>query len=119
MVKKVNDYQTIGTSQKKLTITQKLLKLKNQITDHDHGTTQEFDKLTSETFASRSAQGNLASKNDIVNFVKKNDFDDKLKKVNKKVISNKTKHIEAEKKITDLTNKVAQISEKGYDFFAR
>ena len=24
-----------------------------------------------------------------------------------------------EKKVTDLTNKVAQISEKGYDFFVR
>ena len=93
--------------------------MKNQITDHDHGTTQELDKLTSENFASRVAQGNLASKNDIDSFVKKKDFDDKLKKVNKKVISNKTKHIEAEKKITDLTNKVVQISDKGYYFFAR
>ena len=42
-------------------------------------------------------------------------FDDKLKNLNK-VTSNKTKHAEAEKKITDLTNKVAQLSEKGYDF---
>ena len=49
-------------------------------------------------------------------FVKKTDFDDKIKKKNKKVTSNKTKHIEAGKKITDLTNKVTQISEKGYDF---
>ena len=36
--------------------------------------------------------------------------------MNKKVASNKTKHIKAEKKITDLTNKVTQISVKGYDF---
>ena len=42
--------------------------------------------------------------------------DDKLKDLNKDVTSNKTKHVEAEKKITDLTNKVAQISEEGYDF---
>ena len=33
----------------------------------------------------------------------------------KKVTSNKTKHVEAEKEITDLTNKVVQISEKGHD----
>ena len=51
-------------------------------------------------------------------FVKKTDFDDKLKKINKKVTSNKTKDVEAKelKKVTGLTNKVAQISEKGYDF---
>ena len=32
-----------------------------------------------------------------------------MKNLNKKVTSNKTKHV-------DLTNNVAQISEKGYDF---
>ena len=40
------------------------------------------------------------------------DFYDKLKNLNKKVTSNKAKHIEAENKITDLTNKVRKISEK-------
>ena len=34
----------------------------------------------------------------------------------KKVPSNKTKCREAEKKVTDLTNKIGQISEKRYDF---
>ena len=61
-------------------------------------------------------QANLASKSDIAALVRKTEFDDKLKNLNKKVTSNKTKHVEAEKKITDLTNKVAEISEKGYDF---
>ena len=32
-------------------------------------TTQEFNKLTSETCASKLEQANLASKNDIANFV--------------------------------------------------
>ena len=36
--------------------------------------------------------------------------------MNKKVTSNKTKHVEAEKKITDLTNKITQISGKGNGF---
>ena len=58
----------------------------------------------------------LQGKNDIGNFVKKIDFDDKLKILNKKVTSNKTKPVEAEKKITDLANKVAQIFEKGMIF---
>ena len=37
--------------------------------------------------------------------------------MNEKVTSNKTKHLDAEKKLTDLRNKVVQISEKGFDFF--
>ena len=36
------------------------------------------------------------------------DFYDKLKNLNKKVTSNKAKHIEAENKITDLTNKISE-----------
>ena len=44
----------------------------------------------SENFTARSTQANLASKNDIVDFVKKTDFDDKLRNVNKKVTS---KHV--------------------------
>ena len=56
-------------------------------------TTPEFDKLTVETFAARLAQGNLASKSHFANFVKKRDFDDKLKNVNKIVTSNNTKYV--------------------------
>ena len=48
--------------------------MENKIaTDHDHDkyiTTQEFNKLTSENFVARRKQANLASKNDIANFVK-------------------------------------------------
>ena len=39
-----------------------------------------------------------------------------LKQLNEKATSNKTKHAEAEKKITDFANKVAPISEKWYEF---
>ena len=38
-------------------------------------------------------QANLASKNDIANFVEKTDFDFKLKDLNKKITLNKTKHL--------------------------
>ena len=73
-----NDNNAIDTSNlvKKLTVTQALVKLKKKITDHDHAkylTTQEFNKLTSENFASRLAQKNLVSKN-VVNFIKETDF---------------------------------------------
>ena len=51
----------------------------------------------------------LAAKVDIDNFVEKKDFDDKLENLNKKPTLNKTKHVEAKRKLTDLTNKVTQI----------
>ena len=54
--------------------------------------------IVSENFAARLVQASFSSQNDTAAFVKKTDFDDKLKKINKKVTSNKTKHIEANKK---------------------
>ena len=38
----------------------------------------------------------LSKQNDIVDFVKTTDFNDKLKELNKEVTSDKTKHVEAE-----------------------
>ena len=64
--------------------------------DNDHDkyiTAQEFNKLILESFAVRLAQANLASKSDIANFVKKADIDDKLKNLNTKVTSSKSKHL--------------------------
>ena len=43
-----------------------------------------LNELTAENFAARLTQTNLASKNDTPNFVKKADFDDKLKKFKQK-----------------------------------
>ena len=43
-------------------------------------------------FATRIKQANLASKNDFANFVKKTDFNGKLKNINKKLTSNKAWH---------------------------
>ena len=48
----------------------------------------------SEEFAERLRQPKSATKNDIVDFVKEVDFDEKLKKKNEKVTSNKTKLVE-------------------------
>ena len=70
---KKNDYNTT------------ISKTENKIgSDHDHDkyiTTQELNKLTSENFTARLKQANLASKNDIANFIKKTDFDESLKTV--------------------------------------
>ena len=95
LVKKFNAIQTNDTSnlvKKKLTKTKTIDQIEKKIPNHDkYITTQKLCKLTSENFAARLNQVDLASKNDIVNFVKKIDFDEKLKKINKKVTSNKTK----------------------------
>ena len=40
---------------------------------------------------------------DIDDFVEKTDFDDRLKNLAIKITSGKTKHLEAKKKLTDLT----------------
>ena len=84
----------------------KISEVENKIPNHDkYITTAEFNKLTAETFVVRLKQSYLVTKTDF----------DKLININRKITSNKTKHVEAEKKITYLTNKVAHISEKGYD----
>ena len=51
-------------------------------------------------------QVNLASKNDIADFVKKTDFDDKLKNLNKKVTSNKAKHVLVENELNEQSKKL-------------
>ena len=92
------------------------MKLEKKIDDHDHDkyiTTQEFNKLTSKNFAARLAKANLASKNDVVNLLNKTDFDDKLKNLDKKVTSNKTRRIEVETKLDDLEEQFKIISTKG------
>ena len=61
-------------------------------------------------------QAGSATNADIDDLVERISFDDKLKNLNKKVNSNKTKDSEAEKQLTDPTNKFTQIAEKGYHF---
>ena len=74
-------------------------------------TAKAFNELKQETWGTKAR---------IDDFVEKTNFHDKLKNLYKKVFSNKIRHVETEKKVidknNDLTNKVAQISEKGYDF---
>ena len=93
----------------------KINETENKINNHDHAkyiTTQKFNKLKSDNFTARLAQGNLASKNDIANFVEKTDFDDKLKNLHKKVTSNKTKHVLVENELNELSGKVKLLSTK-------
>ena len=79
----------------------KISETENKITtDHDHDKyiiTEENDKWTPESFAARLAQANLAIKSDIANFIKKGDFDYKLKNLNK--------HVLVEKQLSELLKK--------------
>ena len=91
--------------------------VENKIPDHSkYITTPEFNKVTANNFASRLAQVNLSSKTDIANLVKKTDFDDKLKILNKKVTSNKTKHVLAENELNELSETMKLLSTKDFDF---
>ena len=58
-----------------------------KLTDNDHDkyiTIPEFNKLLAEVFDARLKQADL---------VTKTDFDDKLKSLNQKITSNKTKYL--------------------------
>ena len=94
----------------------KINEIDKNISDHDNSnkyiTTPEFNKLTSENFAARLKQANLASKSVIAALVKKTDFDDKLKTLNKKITSNKTKHVLVESELNELTKKINYCQQK-------
>ena len=108
LVKKVHTIQATDTGNlvKKTDYDTKISEIIKTDTDNDHSnkyiTTQEFNNLTTENFAARLKQANLTTKAGIDDFVEKTDFDDKLKNLSKKATSNKTKHVEAEKKLNDL-----------------
>ena len=63
-----------------------IFEVENKIPDHaKYIATQEFNKLTAENFAVRLKQADL---------VNKNDFDNKIKSSDRRITSNKTKHLE-------------------------
>ena len=74
-----NKIPNVGNLVKKADYNTKISQIENKITtDHDHDkyiTIEKFNKLTSEIFTARLIQANLASKNDIANFVKKSNFE--------------------------------------------
>ena len=94
-----NEIPNASNLVKKTDYNTKISKTERKITaDHDHDkffTNQGFNKLTSENFTATLKQGNLASKSDIANFVKKkidlnkielNELSKKVKSLSKKKI---------------------------------
>ena len=100
----------------------KINEIEKKITDNNHDkyiTTPEFNKLTSENFAAKLKQANLAIKNDITNFVNQTDFDNKLKDVtsNKNELnklSKQDKSISAKGLKKDMINKFSIINGGNY-----
>ena len=68
--------------------------------------------MTWENFTARLKEANLAIKSYISDFVKETDFDDKLKNLNKKVASNKTKYVLVEIELNEQ-KKLKQYQQKG------
>ena len=74
----------------------KTTEIGKKLTDRNHDiyiTTPEFNKLTAKHFSAKLKQANL---------VTKTDFDDKLKNLNQKINSNKTKHLLVENELKKL-----------------
>ena len=72
---KITDYNT------------KITEIEKKLTDYDHEkyiSTPEFNILTSDVFNARLAQANL---------ITKTEFDAKLSSLNRKITSNKSKHL--------------------------
>ena len=66
---------------------QRSVRLNKKLTDHNHGkyiAAPEFNTLATNVFNARLAQ---------VNLVTKTDFDIKLSSLNRKITSNKSKHL--------------------------
>ena len=86
-----------------LDITTALTAVENKIPNHSkYITTPKFSKLAVENFTARLKQANVATKADIADFLKRKDFVDKLKKINKRVTSNKSKHLLVENELKEL-----------------
>ena len=67
----------------------KISEVENKVSDNSkYITTQEFNNLTAESFASRLKQANL---------VIKTDFDNKVTSLNELITLNETKHLEETK----------------------
>ena len=94
-----NKISSISNLAKKTDYDTKVNEIEKKTTDHNHDdkyiTTPEFNKLTEENFATRSAQASL---------VTKTDFDSKLSSLNQIIVSNKTKHFVVENELKKIKN---------------
>ena len=91
---KINKVKNKTPNITNLASTTTLTAVENKIPDHSkYITTSELNKLTARNFTARLRQTHLTTKGDITDFVKEIDFDDKPNSLDKKVTSNKSKHV--------------------------
>ena len=95
---KIPDVSSLVKKTLKRILKRKLSDIEKKITDHNYDkyiTTSEFNKLTTENFNARLAQANL---------ITKTDFDRRLQSLNKRITSNKTKHLLVENELRKRKN---------------
>ena len=83
---------------KKKKINTKICEIEKKVTDQDYGeyiTISEFNKLTTENFKAKLARANL---------VTKTGFDTKLTSLNKKINTNRLKHLLVGNELKKTTN---------------
>ena len=93
-----NKIPDISSLVKKTDYNTKVSEIEKKLTDQNHDkyiTTPEFNKLTAKNFATRLKQANLLTKTD---------FNDKLKILDQKINSNKTKHLLVENELKKTIN---------------
>ena len=95
---------------KKADYNTKIAETEKKVLDRDYNNkciiTPEFNRLTADNFSPILAHAKLVTTAGIVDFAKETNSDNKLRNISKIVTSNKTKHVETEKKRADLTKKV-------------
>ena len=89
--KKILDTSSLVTT---TVLSTKIIEVENKIPNNStYITTQEFNKLAAENFTARLKPADL---------VNKTDFDNKLTNFNKRITSNKTRHLEVQNKLNSL-----------------
>ena len=100
-----NEIPNVRNLVKKTDCNTKINETGKEITDHDQSNkyiaTQEFNELTAEKFSAWLKQANLLSKSNIANFVKRTDFNKKLKANT----SNKNEFNELSKNVKAISTK--------------
>ena len=106
---KINEVKSEIPSITDLATTTALTAVENKILDHSkYILSPELGKLTAENFIAGLKQL-LATKGNIADFLKMTDCHDKLKTLNKKADSNKSKHLLDENEFKKIHDKIAKL----------
>ena len=106
---KINEVKSEIPSITDLATTTALTAVENKLLDRSkYILSPELSKLTAENFTAGIKQL-LATKDDIAHFVKMTDCHEKQKKLNKKVNSNKSKHLLDENELKKIHDKIEKL----------